>query len=152
MEAAALLVGGGMGISGGLSQRTADSQVRDYENVVFGEDELETDRAQLQSSNLYLLKELSLANKKIAKVKEYIGSLHLDLREGTLKRVAPTLHPVQRLDLDAISEDSDEQRAESKEDKSIMNSSIDTEFKGMTSTTSKAHQKRRTKSEREKPH
>lgn len=45
MEAAALLVGSGVGISGAVSQRTVDSQVRDYENVVFGEDELETDRA-----------------------------------------------------------------------------------------------------------
>ena len=51
------------------------------------------------------MKELSLANKKILKVNEYVASLNMDLKDGSLKRVAPTKHPVQRLDLDAISED-----------------------------------------------
>ena len=32
----------------------------------------------------------------------------MDLKEGTLKRVAPSRHPVERLRLDIISEDSDE--------------------------------------------
>ena len=32
----------------------------------------------------------------------------MDLKEGTLKRVAPTRHPVEKLRLDIISEDSEE--------------------------------------------
>ena len=32
----------------------------------------------------------------------------MDLKEGTLRRVAPSKHPVERLNIDTISEDSDE--------------------------------------------
>ena len=49
-----------------------------------------------------------MANKKLKKVIEYINALHMDMKEGTLKRVAPTKHPVEKLRLDVISEDSDE--------------------------------------------
>ena len=104
----------------------------------------------MQSTNHYLQKEISLATKKIEKVYEYIRSLDLDLKEGTLKRVAPTKHPVKRLDLDAISEDSDDKHSELQDNKSQMNSSIDTFYKGITSTDSRAPQNyRKTKSEKE---
>lgn len=49
-----------------------------------------------------------MSKKKLQKVTEYITALHMDLKEGTLKRVAKTNHPVPKLDMAAISEDSDE--------------------------------------------
>ena len=92
------------------------------------------------------MKELSLANKKILKVNEYVASLNMDLKDGSLKRVAPTKHPVQRLDLDAISEGLDETSSEGEDSKSNMNTSLDTDFKGINSTASKPAQYRSSKS------
>ena len=156
MEALALLLGkkGGLVVDNGdtnpSSLRSIDLDIVNYDEVEFGKDELETERAEIQSTNHYLQKEISLATKKIEKVYEYIRSLDLDLKEGTLKRVAPTKHPVKRLDLDAISEDSDDKHSELQENKSRMNSSVDTFYKGITSTDSRAPIKhRKTKSEKE---
>ena len=131
------------------SIRSIDLEIRNYDEVEFGKDELETERAEMQSTNHYLQKEITLATKKIEKVYEYIRSLDLDLKEGTLKRVAPTKHPVKRLDLDAISEDSDDKHS-NQDNKSRMNSSVDTFYKGITSTDSRAPKNhRKTKSEKE---
>ena len=54
------------------------------------------------------LREAVVSKKKLQKVTEYINALHMDLKEGTLKRVAKTNHPVTKLDMETISEDSDE--------------------------------------------
>ena len=152
MEAVAILLGNKAGLvvdrddTNASSIRSIDLDIRDYDEVEFGKDELETERAEMQSTNHYLQKEISLATKKIEKVYEYIRSLDLDLKEGTLKRVAPTKHPVKRLDLDAISEDSDDKHSDNK---SQMNSSIDTFYRKITSTGSKLPKNRqKTKSEK----
>ena len=104
----------------------------------------------MQTLNQLLMKDLAIANKKIKKVNEYVASLNMDLKDGTLKRVAPTKHPVQRLDMDAISEDLDETSSSEEDSKSNMNTSLDTDFKGINSTASKPIQVRNSKSLRQK--
>ena len=49
-----------------------------------------------------------IAKKKLRKIVEYVKALQMDLQDGTLKRMAPSKNIVQRLSLENISEDSDE--------------------------------------------
>jgi len=89
-------------------EKSFDSTEHDPEDPEFFPDEVDTERAQESALFKDALRDAVVSKKKLQKVTEYINALHMDLKEGTLKRVAKTNHPVPKLDMGAISEDSDE--------------------------------------------
>jgi len=98
----------GKGVRSIADDVSLNTEVPDYEEVEFLQEELDHEQLAEISTYKSILHESVVSKKMLKQISAHVNSLKLDMQEGTLIRVENSCNPVVRLDLYAISEDSDE--------------------------------------------